>query len=117
MDKKFKINIIVSIILLASVVQTAQAQLIQAQGTITRTLNETTSNFGGCMIALSSSIGGNCVDPWVSLDCSGTFSSSGDRLYATAMVAFSLNKSVFVEVDDTQVHGGFCVVKRLDVLQ
>ena len=101
-------------VLLASVSMTAQSASIA--GTITRTLSDG-QNYGGCMIQLSKEIGSGCSANWVSLDCKGGYSSAGERNYASALMAFSLNKSVSVYFDPTKTYNTYCVVTRVDVLQ
>jgi len=100
--------------LLAGASMTAQSANVT--GTIIKTLSDS-QNYGGCMIQLSKSIGTGCLQNWVSLDCNGNYSNSGERHYATALMAFSLNKSVTVAFDSTKKHNGYCVVTRIDVLQ
>lgn len=115
MKYKFKKNIALSALLLGGIINIAQAEVFWATGTIKRTLSEG-PNFGGCMIALSTTIGHACNGSWVSLDCNGGYSNSGERHYATALMAFSLQKNVSVEVDNEKVYNGYCVAKRIDVL-
>jgi hypothetical protein len=90
--------------------------------TIQRTLTEEGS-FGGCMIWLDKSIkdaGLNCpAANWVSLDCDGAYASkaAAQSMLDSAQLAFALNKKVFLKVDDSKKHNGFCVAVRLDVMK
>jgi len=112
---KFPLNKhIVAGVLLASVSMTAQSVTIT--GTILRTLSDG-QNYGGCMIQLSQAIGSGCSANWISLDCKGGYSNAGERHYASALMAFSLNKSVSVYFDPAKKYNGFCVATRVDVLQ
>ncbi len=95
----------------------AQATEFFRTGSINRFLSD--ELYGGCMIRISASIGNGCpVAGWVSLDCSATHSPAGvgNRMYATALTAFSLGRQVTVLVDNTEIHNGYCVARRLDML-
>jgi len=102
--------------LLAGASMTAQSAT--RTGTILKTLSDG-QNYGGCMIQISNNIGNGCPSNWVSLDCNGGFSNAGERHYASALMAFSLGKSVTVHVDSTsgKTYNTFCVATRIDVLQ
>ncbi len=103
-------------ILLIVMSMSVQAAPFFVSGTIKRTLSEA-SNFGGCMIELSTAVSNGCpANGWVSLDCNGGFHGAGERHYASALMAFSLNKPVTVQVDNTQKYNGYCVARRIDVL-
>jgi len=105
---------IASGILLAGLSMGSQAGWVT--GTIERTLSEGV-NYGGCMILLSTAIGQGCPSAWVSLDCQGGYTGVGERNYSTALMAFSLNKQVSVNVDPTKKYNTYCVATRLDVLK
>jgi hypothetical protein len=86
-------------------------------GTIKRTLSGT--NYGGCMIQLSTGIGSGCPSSgWVSLDCDGKKipMALGKRNYASATVAASIKKRVSVRIDNSKKVNNYCVATRLDVL-
>ncbi len=86
-------------------------------GSINRFLTD--ELYGGCMIRISAAIGNGCpATGWVSLDCEATHSPAGvgNRMYATALTAFSLGRQVTVLVDNTELHNGYCVARRLDML-
>ena len=105
----------IAAVLLAGISMTAQSATVT--GTIVKTLSDS-KNYGGCMIQLSVPVNvANCGSGWVSLDCQGGYSSSGERHYASALMAFSLNKTVTVFVDSAKQYNGFCVATRLDVWQ
>ena len=61
----------------------------------------------------------NCPGKFVSFSCNGTYVSKDLAFYMLdqAQLALSLNKRVFVTVDDTKKHNGNCFAKRIDVLK
>jgi hypothetical protein len=38
-------------------------------------------------------------------------------MFDSAQMAYALGKKVFIEVDDTKKHNGFCYASRIDVFQ
>ncbi|MGR9115748.1 MAG: hypothetical protein ACU85E_08275 [Gammaproteobacteria bacterium] len=105
-----------SALLLLGLSITAQAGQFWVTGNVLRTLSDG-FNYGGCMIYLSTPINNGCpASGWVSLDCNGGYNRAGERNYASALMAFSLNKTVSVLVDNTQKYNGYCVVRRMDVI-
>jgi len=115
MNKKSK-QLTLTALLFLGLSMTTQAAEFWVTGTIVRTLSDGT-NYGGCMISLSTTVNNGCpAGGWVSLDCNGGYSRAGERSYASALMAFSLKKSVSVLVDNTQKYNGFCVGKRIDVM-
>jgi len=112
---KIKLNkyIATGILLASASIPAHSAEWVS--GTITRTISDG-MNFGGCMIKLSSG-GTDCPSNWVSLDCNGGYHGAGERNYSTALMAFSLNKSVSVQVDPAKKYASYCVATRIDVLQ
>jgi len=111
---KYFIKIATSIVLFFTMSMSVHAYSVT--GTVLKIAAENLY-VGGCMVQLSKPIGNGCTGNWVSLDCQEKYSSGGDRKYSTAMLGFSLNKSVTVYYDAKQKHGTTCVAKRLDVLQ
>lgn len=92
----------------------ANASTIGYTGNIIRTLSDS-SNFGGCMILLNTLPCGG----WVSLDCKASVTPAGDgnRNFANALLAASLNKQVTVYVDtDKKVDTHYCVATRIDTI-
>ena len=86
-------------------------------GVVRRTLSAD-EKYGNCMISLDVPIENGCGNSWVSLDCKGTHVSSdtGERNYASALMAAMQKKKVVLVVDNQKLHGTFCVVTRLDVV-
>lgn len=92
------------------------ADVFSVTGKVQRTLSDT--NYGGCMLYMTSPLEHGCSSNWVSFDCNEQYYQGGlgSRNYATAMVAASLGKQVTVFFDNTKKYGNFCVGKRIDVL-
>jgi hypothetical protein len=61
----------------------------------------------------------NCPGNWVALSCDGTYTTkeAAQRMFDQAQLASSTNKGVFLVVDDTKLHNGYCTVTRIDVYQ
>jgi len=61
----------------------------------------------------------DCPNQWVSFSCTGTFTTKdiAYRMFDSAQMAYALGKEVFIEVDDTKKHNGFCYASRIDVFQ
>ncbi|UOG92022.1 MAG: hypothetical protein L3K52_17810 [Candidatus Thiothrix sulfatifontis] len=98
----------------------ANAATFEKTGKITRVLSDS-SLWGGCMIELDSPIANGCGynDGWVSLDCKATSTPTGEgnRHYASALLAASLNKQVTVHIDtNIRVTYGYCVATRIDTI-
>ena len=88
---------------------------------ITRTLASDENVFGGCMVLLNKSPvseGLDCTGSWVTFSCSGEHlsKSSALRMFDSAQMAFLMDRTVHVEVDDTRKHNQRCLVTRIDVL-
>jgi hypothetical protein len=114
---KKRVVIFIGMVFLASTAS-VNAEVFARVGKVLRTLSSSTS-YGGCMVYLSTPIGGSCPNNgWVALDCKGTYSTEGtaDRNYASAVVAASLGKPVMVHIDTTKKHSTYCVATRLDIL-
>jgi hypothetical protein len=114
---------LIAALVLASCAMPTLANIATISGaTIQRTLLQEGS-VGGCMILLDKSIkdaGLDCpASNWVSLDCDGAYASkaSAQRILDSAQLAFALNKRVFMKVDDSKKHNGYCVATRIDLLK
>ena len=113
-NRFFTVILGVSLLALSS---SAWAAVFPRTGTITKTLTETTY-YGGCMVQLSVSVGNGCpANGWVSLDCDAelTDPGQGQRAYASALVAFTLDKNVTLYIDNKKKNDGYCVARRLDI--
>lgn len=76
--------------------------------------------YGGCMAALEtapSTSGVDCADPWVTFSCTGDFNSKSQSQtkLSSAQLALVTQKTLYVVVDDTKKHNGFCFASRVDV--
>ena len=71
-------------------------------GDITRVLTDRLN--GGCMIHISVKMGYPCTETgWVSLDCEKKYGDFGREMYASALMAFSLDKKVVVDGQPIQL--------------
>jgi len=52
----------------------------------------------------------------VSLDCNDSYYKGEDRKYSSAIVAKTTKKPVWLYIDTTKKHNGYCVARRLDIL-
>ena len=77
--------------------------------------------YGGCYATLSKKVAGICNSTVVSFDCDGVYNKNGagNRHYSTALLAFSLNKTVNLVVDDVNLtkQGKYCTVTRISIAQ
>ena len=78
--------------------------------------------FGGCMAYLSTALSAasptpNCPLNWVSFSCDGTYASkdAANLMLDQAQLAWATKRQVYVKVDDTKLHNGYCTATRLDV--
>jgi hypothetical protein len=84
-------------------------------GKVTRILTDS-ATYNGCMLWLDQNIANGCPNNgWVSLDCAGNFSAAGvgKTMYATAMLGMSLNKKVYIKIDNTKKVNGYCTAKQI----
>lgn len=96
------------------------AATVYVQGNVERTLIADQDRWGGCMIWIDqvlSDQGLNCPGQWVSFSCTGTFTTKdvAYRMFDSAQMAYALGKKIFIEVDDTKKHNGYCCANRVDV--
>ena len=111
----------VGLALLASAATAAGAEA-RFKATVSRTLAAEESIYGGCMASLSvapHTEGLDCrTQASVTFDCAGTYigKASALRMYDVAQVAQLTQRQVDEIVDDTRKHGGFCLVRRIDLL-
>ena len=78
--------------------------------------------YGGCMAALAKTIASatpsvNCLGSWVSFSCDGTHASkdTASLMFDQAQLAWATKRPVYVQVDDTKLHNGYCTARRLDL--
>lgn len=99
---------------------TAHAGVERIEGKVVRTLTTGDGRFGGCMAQLSERLadtGLNCPGTWVTFSCTGVHTSreDGSRMFGSAQMAFSLDTTIVVEVNDGKKHNGHCYARRVDV--
>ena len=95
----------------------AAVEKVEAQAV--RTLTTGDGRFGGCMVQLDENLsnsGLNCTN-WVTFSCTGVHTSmdEGFRMFESAQMAFALDKTLVLEVDDGKKHNGHCYARRVDV--
>ena len=110
-----------AVVLLLAPAASFNAETAGVDAKITRTLAVSDDRWGGCAVHLSvspSTEGLHCSGNWVTFSCSGDHASKSNaaRMFDSAQMAFALDKSVRVWVDDTKTHNGLCFVERIDVL-
>ena len=111
----------VGLALLASAATAAGAEA-RFKAEVRRTLTAEDGIYGGCMALLSvapHTEGLDCrTQPWVTFDCAGEHigKATALRMFDVAQVAQLTEREVEVIVDDTRKHGGFCLVRRIDLL-
>lgn len=69
--------------------------------------------YGTCLVKLDANLaasGLNCPGNHVTFSCSGDFQGRDVawRMYDTAQMAYTLDNTIYVEVDDSRKHNGFC---------
>jgi len=105
-------------ILLITLSPVALSQEFYKEGKITKVMADDGLH-GACMVQIDTSIGNNCHGAWVSLDCSGIYSSpeTGKRKLAIALTGFSAKANAKIKIDNEKIIGSFCVATRIDVIQ
>ena len=97
----------------------AGAEVARIEGKAVRTLTTGDGRFGGCMVQMDQSLadaGLDCTN-WVTFSCTGVHTSKdeGSRMFESAQMAFSLDKTLVLEVRDDKKHNGHCYAQRVDV--
>ena len=77
------------------------------------------SDFGECMIKVQPSFSAtapSCGADWVTFSCSGDFNSksTGRNKYDAAVAAKILGQRLYIEVETTKQHNGYCYATRVD---
>lgn len=88
---------------------------------ITGMLTDDTA-YGGCMARVSpspASLGLNCAADYVSFSCTGDFNAKniGQTKFQAAQLAFVTSKKLYIALDDTKLHNGYCYSNRVDNVQ
>jgi len=102
---------------LASFSASAQTEVLD-NATVSRLLSKE-GMFGECMAKINKvPVIANCPNTgWVSFSCDGTYNSVqvGKMSYGLALLAYSLGKKLYIEIDDTKLHDGYCFASRVDL--
>ena len=77
------------------------------------------NNFGGCMANISpgpETVLGGCGNYYITFSCDGTFNtkSQANAKLNAAQLAYAAAKKVYVTIDDTKLHNGYCFASRVD---
>ena len=111
---------IVKALFLLLIILTSPVKAVESASNIgiTRLLVDA-EKFGHCMALFRGlNTAGGCKNSWLSFDCAGQFVSkeAARRHYEVAQMAIALGKQVSVFYEPTERHNGYCVVKRIDLL-
>ena len=101
---------------------TVHADSVILVTTINRTLVVGDEMFGGCMAALGvdpSTLLPGCARNWVTFSCTGDFADQVQayRMLDQAQLALATDKTVMLQVRDSQKHNGYCYAARIDVIR
>ena len=88
---------------------------------VTRTLSDA-ENFGGCLTELSiapANIGLDCKGRWVAFSCTGAFAprDAANRSFDMTQIALVSGAQVWLVIDDTKKHNGYCFAERVALSQ
>ena len=116
--EKLILAIVVAFIIGVSI--NASASIISISNTKIERVLISSKDYGHCMILIDKSLSGyglDCPSRWVSLSCDGTFNPKdiAFRKLDQAQMAFALNRTIKVNVDDTKKHNGYCFGERVDI--
>ncbi len=87
---------------------------------VERTMVTGDETYGGCMVRLSESPTGvlpTCKAWWITLSCDGTHTDPvrAYRMLDQAQLALATGMEVFVRLDDSKTHNGYCFATRIDL--
>ena len=78
--------------------------------------------YGGCLVYLAKPLNSaipsvNCPSNWMALSCDGTYNAkdAANLMLDQAQLAWATKRSVYVTVDDTKLHNGYCTATSIDV--
>jgi hypothetical protein len=73
--------------------------------------------YGKCMARIGFTASIDCPAAWFSLDCEGNYLAKADagRMWDSLNLAFVLDKTISVYLDDSRKNNGYCISQRLDV--
>ena len=97
---------------------TCSSAALSAIGTVSNAkitqLITTETTYGGCMVKLSKPISSaidNCAAGWVAFSCDGALGNSVPRasaMWESAQLAYALDKTVRVRIDNSKKLNGYC---------
>jgi len=85
---------------------------------VERTMVTGDATYGGCMVRLSERQPlATCKAWWITLSCDGTHTDPvrAYRMLDQAQLALATGMEVFVKVDDSKMHNGYCLATRIDL--
>ena len=99
----------------------AYAATASVYAKITRTLLADRGRYGTCLVRLDVDLtlsGVDCPYSHVTFSCGGDFQGKDVawRMFDTAQMAFTLDYSVYLEVDDSRKHNGYCFAPLILVI-
>jgi len=106
------------ILLMVMYSQVTSARSVRQEGTVTRIILSSDGTFGGCLIQISGRFSNDCSGGFATFSCTGEFTTKdvAYRMLDQAQMAFALGSRVFVTVEDSKKHNGFCFGTRIDIL-
>ena len=107
---------------LLTLVSTVHADSFYFNTKINRTLVVGSDLYGGCMAATGvdpATLLPGCARNWVTFSCTGDFADpvQAYRMLDQAQLALATDKTVMLEVRDSQKHNGYCYASRIDVIR
>ena len=90
------------------------------EASVTKTL-QIDNDFGGCMALITpkpQDVLATCRGGFVTFSCIGDFNSKADGLakFQTSMLAALSGGSIYLVIDDTKKHNGYCYAPRVDFI-
>ena len=87
---------------------------------ITRIINDS-EYYGGCLVKTvpgPETVAPTCDSTYLTFSCTGDYNtkSEGKSKYDTALAAMALQQGVYLLIDDTKKHNGYCWARRVDLL-
>ncbi|MCX7110033.1 MAG: hypothetical protein NTX45_07875 [Proteobacteria bacterium] len=59
----------------------------------------------------------NCPSNWIALSCDGTYNTKdvAQMMLDQVQLAWATKRYIYVQVDDSKLHNGYCTATRVDV--
>lgn len=111
---------ILTTVAVVSMPPSADAETMALTTTVQQIRVTSDAAFGGCMAQLAmspSDVLPTCAPDWVTFSCTGEFTNVARayRLFDQAQLAYSMEKTVTILVDDTRNHNGYCFATQIDL--